>query len=51
MEIASSSSPFQRTTEQGYTADNSTENIPRRRVYRQGDTPIIEVKPMEKECL
>ena len=28
--------------------DNSTGNIPRRRVYTQGDTPIIEVKPMEK---
>ena len=48
METASSSSPFQRTNEQGYTADNSTGNIPRRRVYRQGDTPITEVKPMGK---
>ena len=48
METTSSSSPFQRTNEQGYTADNSTGNIPRRRLYRQGDTPIIEVKPMGK---
>ena len=48
METASSSSAFQRTNEQGYTADNSTGNIPRRIVYRQGDTPIIEVKPMGK---
>ena len=48
METTSSSSPFQRTNEQGYTADNSTWNIPRRRVYRQGDTPITEVKPMGK---
>ena len=32
METTSSSSPFQRTNEQGYTADNSTGNIPRRRV-------------------
>ena len=48
METASSCSPFQRTNEQEYTADNNTGNIPRRRVYRQGDTPITEVKPMGK---
>ncbi|MFV1207868.1 hypothetical protein, partial [Klebsiella pneumoniae] len=44
METASSSSPFQRTNEKGYNADNSTGNIPRRRVYRQGDTPRMPIE-------